>query len=370
VLGDHREDAQEVQVEVASIIHVHGFHPSYSLDESEGGLIVFPMTKLGNTGPEVFPLSLGCMGMSGMYGESDENESIATIHEALERGVDLLDTGDFYGMGHNEMLIGRALRSAGKKPKLSVKFGALRGPDGSWVGFDARPAAVKNFLAHSLTRLGVDHVDVYRPARLDPAVPIEETIGAIADLVKQGYVRHIGLSEVGVDTIRRAHAVHPIVDLQIEYALVTRGPEAEIFPALRELGIAVTAYGVLSRGLLTGSKPTGKGDYRAHLPRFAGEAGAKNQRLVDTLAAIAKERSITSAQLALAWVLAKGSNIVPVVGARTRAQLRDALGALEVRLSEAEIARIEREIPAEAVVGTRYQEAQMRHLDSEKSSRV
>jgi aryl-alcohol dehydrogenase-like predicted oxidoreductase len=328
------------------------------------------MTKLGKTGPEVFPLSLGCMGMSGMYGASDEQESIATIHEAIERGVDLLDTGDFYGMGHNEMLIGRALKSASKKPMLSVKFGGLRAPDGSWVGYDARPAAVKNFLAYSLQRLGVDHVDVYRPARLDPAVPIEETIGAIADMVKAGYVRHIGLSEVGVETIRRAHEVHPIVDLQIEYAIVSRGPEAEIFPLLRELGIAVTAYGVLSRGLLTGSKPTDKGDFRAHLPRFAGEAGEKNQRLVDTLAAIAKERSVTPAQLAVAWVLSKGSNIVPVVGARTRTQLRDALGALDVKLTESEIARIEREIPAEAIVGTRYAEAQMRHLDSEKSSRV
>ncbi|MGZ3421182.1 MAG: aldo/keto reductase [Polyangiales bacterium] len=328
------------------------------------------MTKLGSTGPEVFPISLGCMGMSGMYGASDEAESIATIHEALERGIDLLDTGDFYGMGHNEMLIGRALKTAGKKPKLSVKFGGMRAPDGAFIGVDTRPAAIKNFLAYSLVRLGVDHIDVYRPARLDPAVPIEETVGAIADLVKQGYVRHIGLSEVGVDTIRRANKVHPIVDLQIEYAIVSRGPEAEILPLLRELGIAVTAYGVLSRGLLTGSKPTGKGDFRAHLPRFAGDNGVRNQTLVETLAAMAKERNITPAQLALAWVLAKGSNIVPVMGARTRRQLGETLGALEVRLSEADIARIEREIPADRVAGTRYHEEQMRHLDSEKSSRV
>src|SRR5580765_882179 len=216
--------------------------------------------QLGKTGPSVFHIALGCMGMSRMYGATDDAESIATIHTALDRGVTLIDTGDFYGMGHNEMLIGRALRDRRDRALLSVKLGALRAPDGSWLGFDARPAAVKNFLAHSLTRLGVDHIDIYRPARLDPAVPIEETIGAIAELVKAGYVRAIGLSEVGADTIRRAHAVHPIADLQIEYSLISRGPETQIFPLLAELGISATAYGVLSRGLLSGSKPAAKGD--------------------------------------------------------------------------------------------------------------
>jgi len=324
---------------------------------------------LGSFQPAVFPLSLGCMGMSGMYGPADETESIATIHAALDSGVNLLDTGDFYGMGHNEMLIGRALRERpGSRDQalLSVKFGALRGPDNSWLGFDARPAAVKNFLAHTLTRLGVDHIDIYRPARLDPNVPIEDTIGAIADLIKAGYVRAIGLSEVGPETIRRAAAVHPIADLQIEYALVSRGPEELIFPILRELGIGVTAYGVLSRGLLSGSKPTGKGDFRAHLPRFTGENAERNRALVETLEALAAEKGVSPTQLAIAWVLAKGSHIVPVIGARTRAQLDESLGALQVSLTLDDLVRIEGAIPASAVAGTRYAEEQMRMLDSEK----
>lgn len=321
---------------------------------------------MGSTGPAVFPLALGCMGMSGMYGPADENESIATIHAALDHGITLLDTGDFYGMGHNEMLIGRALRDRRDKALLSVKFGALRTPDGAWSGFDGRPAAVRNFLAYSLTRLGVDHIDIYRPARLDPSVPIEETVGAIADTVKAGYVRAIGLSEVGAETIRRAHAVHPICDLQIEYSLVSRGPEAEIFPVLAELGIGVTAYGVLSRGLLSGSKPAGPGDYRAHLPRFTGENRGKNERLIRTLQDLAVEKGGTATQLAVAWVLAKGETIVPVIGARKRTQLTESLGALPVELSPADLARIEEAVPASAVAGTRYDPHHMRILDSEK----
>ncbi|HEY4592571.1 MAG TPA: aldo/keto reductase [Thermoanaerobaculia bacterium] len=322
--------------------------------------------RLGSSGPSVFPLALGCMGMSGMYGPSDEAESIATIHAALDHGINLLDTGDFYGMGHNEMLIGRALRDRRDRALLSVKFGGLRGPDAGWIGFDARPAAVKNFLAYSLTRLGVDHVDVYRPARLDPAVPIEETIGAIAEMVKAGYVRAIGLSEVGPETIRRAHAVHPIADLQIEYALISRGPEEKIFPLLHELGIAVTAYGVLSRGLLSGSKPAAQGDFRAHLPRFSGENGERNRRLVEALERLAAEKRVSPTQLAIAWVLAKDKSIVPVIGARTRAQLTESLGALGVDLSPEDIAQLEEAVPASAVAGTRYDERQMRMLDSEK----
>ncbi|MGN6105214.1 MAG: aldo/keto reductase [Kofleriaceae bacterium] len=321
---------------------------------------------LAIAGRAVSPLVLGCMGMSGMYGDADERESIATIHEALERGIDLLDTGDFYGQGHNELLIGRAIRDRRDRAMLSVKFGALRGPDGSFVGFDARPAAIKNFLGYSLQRLGVDHIDIYRPARLDPQVPIEDTIGAIADLVKAGYVRAIGLSEVGVETIRRAHAVHPIADLQIEYSLISRGPEAKIFPALDALGIAVTAYGVLSRGLLTGAVPSGARDFRAHLPRFAGDARARNQRLIDALGQLARERGVRPAQLAIAWVRAKGARIYPVIGARTRVQLDESLRALDVALSPDEVARIEREIPADAAAGTRYQESQMAQLDSER----
>ncbi len=226
--------------------------------------------KLGAAGPEVFPIALGCMGMSGIYGPSDEAESLATIHAAMDAGVNLIDTGDFYGMGHNEMLVGRAVHIQREEVLLSVKFGAQRGPDGSWLGFDGRPVAVKTALAYSLKRLDTDYIDIYRPARLDPRVPIEDTVGAIADMVKAGYVRYIGLSEVGPETIRRAAAVHPIVDLQIEYSLISRSPEAKIFPALRELGIATTAYGVLSRGLLSGSSTAGPGDFRTHFPRFQG----------------------------------------------------------------------------------------------------
>jgi len=313
--------------------------------------------------PHTFPLALGCMGMSAMYGDADEAESIATIHAALDHGIRVLDTGDFYGTGRNELLIGKALRDRRDQAVLSVKFGALRGPDGSFIGYDARPVAVKNALAHSLTRLGVDHVDIYRPARLDPTVPIEDTIGAIAELVKAGYVRHIGLSEVGPDTIRRAHAVHPIVDLQIEYSLISRGPEAKIFPVLQELGIATTAYGVLSRGLLTGSQPAAN-DFRAHLPRFSDEHGVTNQRLADALARLAAARGVRPAQLAIAWVRARHPSIVPVIGARTRSQLADSLGALALELTASEVRSIEEAMPAAS--GSRYAAPQMAHLDSER----
>ncbi len=304
--------------------------------------------------------------MSGMYGPADETESIATIHAALDAGVNLLDTGDYYGAGHNELLIGRALRDRRDKALVSVKFGALRGPDGSWIGMDSRPAATKNFLAYTLTRLGIDHVDIYRPGRLDPTVPIEETIGAIADLVNAGHVRAIGLSEVGADTIRRANDVHPISDLQIEYSLISRGPEATIFPALGELGIGVTAYGVLSRGLLSGSEPKSQADFRAHQPRFTGGNRERNQRLIEALRDLAAVRNVSASQLAIAWVLAKGTSIVPLIGARTRAQLTESLGALQVVLSPADIARIEAAVPASAVAGTRYDEHQMHILDSER----
>jgi aryl-alcohol dehydrogenase-like predicted oxidoreductase len=321
---------------------------------------------LGSAGPRVFPLALGCMGMSGMYGPSDDAESIATIHAALDRGVTLLDTGDYYGAGHNELLIGRALRDRREKALVSVKFGALRSPEGGWIGMDTRPAAVRNFLAYSLVRLGLDHVAVYRPGRLDPAVPIEETIGAIAELVKAGYVRAIGLSEVGPETIRRAHAVHPIADLQIEYSLVSRGPEARIFPLLAELGIGVTAYGVLSRGLLSGSRPAGPSDFRAYLPRFTAENRARNEAIITALATLAAELGTTPSRLAIAWVLAKGPSYVPLIGARTRKQLDESLGALDVTLSTADVARLEAEVPATAVAGTRYDGHQMRILDSER----
>jgi aryl-alcohol dehydrogenase-like predicted oxidoreductase len=322
--------------------------------------------RLGATGPNIFPIALGCMGMSGMYGAADEGESVATIHAAVDAGVNLIDTGDFYGMGHNEMLVGRALRFIREKVLISVKFGAQRSPDGAWIGYDARPAAVKTALAYTLKRLGVDHIDIYRPARLDPSVPIEETVGAIADMIKAGYVRHVGLSEVGPETIRRAAAIHPIVDLQIEYSLISRSPEDRIFPFLRELGIAVTAYGVLSRGLLSGSSIAGPGDIRNRFPRFAADNLARNQQLVARLKQIAEAWGITPSQLAIAWVLAKSDSIVPLMGARTRAQLSESLAALEVKLSSTEIADLEAAIAPQEVAGTRYEEHQMKALDSEK----
>ncbi|NTX04186.1 aldo/keto reductase [Myxococcus sp. CA040A] len=319
--------------------------------------------KPGTTGPEVFPLGLGCMGMSGMYGATNDDESLRTVHAAIERGVTLLDTGDFYGMGHNELLVGRAIAGRRERVQLSVKFGALRGPDGSWLGMDLRPAAVKNFATYSLKRLGVDVIDIYRPARLDPNVPIEETIGAMSDLVKAGYVRHIGLSEVGAETLRRAHRVHPIADLQIEYSLASRGPESNIFPTLRELGISATLYGVLSRGLLTGSKPTGAGDFRAHLPRFSGEHREKNKDVVGSLHRFAQERRMSPAQLAIAWVLARQPGFVPVIGMKNVAQLDDALGALNRPLTSEDVAALD---SLGAVSGGRYGPEQMRLLDSER----
>jgi aryl-alcohol dehydrogenase-like predicted oxidoreductase len=322
--------------------------------------------QLGAKGPVVSPVALGCMGMSDLYGPADENESIATIHAALDAGITLLDTGDYYAAGRNELLIGRALRDRRDTVMVSVKFGALRGPDGSWLGMDGRPVAVKNALAYTLARLGLDHVDIYRPGRLDPQVPIEDTVGAIADLVKAGYVRAIGLSEVGPETIRRAHAAHPICDLQIEYSLVSRSPETKIFPTLAELGIGVTAYGVLSRGLLGGSKPKSGNDFRAHLPRFTGENRERNQRLVEALQDVAAGKGATVPQLAIAWVLARSDGIVPLVGARTRAQFAESLGALRVSLSPEDVARIEQAVPPAAVAGTRYDERQMQILDSER----
>ncbi|MDT0391360.1 aldo/keto reductase [Streptomyces dubilierae] len=328
--------------------------------------------SLGTTGPQVSALGLGCMGMSALYGEADRAESIATIHAALEAGVTLLDTGDFYGMGHNEMLIGEALRAAPaarrEQAVVSVKFGALRGPDGSWSGYDGRPAAVKNFAAYSLQRLGVDHIDVYRIARLDPDVPVEETVGAIADLVEKGYVRHIGLSEVGAGTVRRAAATAPIADLQIEYSLISRGIEAEILPAVRELGIGVTAYGVLSRGLISGhftaDRQLGAGDFRAMSPRFQGDNLTHNLALVEALRKIAEQKGVTVAQIAIAWVLSRGTDIVPLVGARRRDRLTEALGALDVTLDAADLAAIEQAVPAGAAAGDRYPAAQMAHLEA------
>ena len=331
------------------------------------------MTRLGKNGPEVSALGLGCMGMSGMYGPADEKESIATIHAALDAGINVLDTGDFYGMGHNEMLLQRALNGQPRdRYFVCVKFGAMRAPNGAFIGIDTRPAAVKNFLAYTLKRLGVDYVDLYQPARVDPSVPIEDTVGAIAELVRAGYVRHVGLSEASSATIRRAVGVHPIAALQIEYSLISRGIETEILPTVRELGISVTAYGVYSRGLLTGSAPskesTSRGDIRGHFPRFQGENLAKNQEMILKLQAIARQKGVGVAQLALGWILTKGSEIIPLVGARTRVQLNEALGTLELTFSSSDVRALESAIPAGSVAGERYAVEQMRTLDSERKS--
>lgn len=326
--------------------------------------------QLGHTGPIVSALGLGTMGMSsGMYGEADRAEGIATLQAALERGISLVDTGDFYGLGDNELLVGEALKGRRDEAVLSVKFGALRDPAGGWGGVDGRPAAVKNFLAYSLRRLGTDHVDVYRLARLDPAVPIEETVGAVADMVKAGYVRYIGLSEVGAETLRRAASVHPISDLQIEYSLISRGIEDEILPAARELGIGITAYGVLSRGLISGHWSADRGasgDFRAMSPRFQPGNVERNLHLVERLRQIAAGEGMSVAQLAIAWVLSRGEDIVPLVGARRRDRLDEALGALEVRLSGETLAAIGSALPKGAAAGERYPAAQMAHLDSER----
>ena len=322
--------------------------------------------RLGSAGPLVFPLALGCMGMSGMYGASDDAESIATIQAALDAGVTVFDTGDFYGSGHNEMLIARAIAGRRDRVLLSVKFGALRTPDGGWGGFDARPMAIRNFAAYSLKRLKVEHLDIYRPARLDPQVPIEEVIGAMAELVKAGYVRYIGLSEVGVATIRRAHAVHPICDLQIEYSLLSRGPETGIFPLLQQLGIGITAYGVLSRGLISGSLPSEAGDLRAHLPRFSGGNLQRNRALMAPLERLAAEKGLPASQLAIAWVLARSPSIVAVIGARKRSQLAESLAATQIELSAADLQRIAAAVPSSTVAGDRYGQEQMRLLDSER----
>jgi len=332
------------------------------------------LRRLGRNGPEVAAIGLGCMGMSDLYGPADEAEGIATIHAALEAGVTLLDTGDFYGMGQNELLLREALRG-GRRDRvvLSVKFGAQRGPDGAWLGYDARPAAVKTALAYTLKRLGTDHVDVYRPARVDPAVPIEETVGAIADLVKAGWVRHVGLSEAGAATVRRAHAVHPIADLQIEWSLMSRGVEEGILPTLRELGIGVTAYGVLCRGLLGGrwgrDRVIAPGDFRGRSPRYAAGNLERNLALVEAVRAVADSKGVTVAQLAVAWALARGPDVVPLVGARRRDQLAETLAAASLRLDAADLARLEAAVPRGAAAGDRYDPRQMAMLDSERAGR-
>ncbi|MGD0986343.1 MAG: aldo/keto reductase [Candidatus Sulfotelmatobacter sp.] len=319
---------------------------------------------LGRSGPSVSALGLGCMGMSALYGPADEKESLATLHAAFDGGINLLDTGDFYGMGHNESLVKQAIQGRRDQAFVCVKFGAQRAPNGQFVGVDTRPSSVKNFLAYSLQRLGTDYIDLYQPARVDRSVPIEETVGAIAEMIKAGYVRYLGLSEAAVETIQRANKVYPVTALQIEYSIVTRDIESDVLPALRKMGVGVTAYGVLSRGLLAGrTSDFAKGDFRAHLPRFGGENLQHNLKIIETLKQMAADRGITVSQLCIAWALSRGEDIVPLIGARTRAQLQDALGALEISLSPAELDRIEKSVPANAVAGTRYGAEQMATLN-------
>jgi aryl-alcohol dehydrogenase-like predicted oxidoreductase len=324
---------------------------------------------LGQAGPEVSRAGLGLMGMSGVYGPADRAESIATIHAALDAGITLLDTGDFYGMGHSELLLAEALRGVRRDNVfIQVKFGAQRDPRGAFLGYDASPAAVKTALAYSLQRLGTDYIDLYQPARLDPDVPIEDTVGAIAEMVTAGYVRYIGLSEMGPKTIRRAHAVHPIAALQIEYSLMSRGIEAEILPTVRELGLSVTAYGVLSRGLLSGgtARDITTSDPRTRFPRFAGENLPRNLALLDALEGIAAERGVTAAQLAIAWVCSRGDDIIPLIGAKRRDRLAEALVGVGLTLAASEIAAIEAAVPAGQVAGDRYDAGGMGTLDSER----
>jgi aryl-alcohol dehydrogenase-like predicted oxidoreductase len=326
-------------------------------------------TTLGRGGPEVSRVGLGLMGMSGTYGPAEDRESIATIHAAVDAGISLLDTGDFYGMGHNELLLREALRGIGRdRVFIQVKFGGQRDPGGAFIGHDTSPNMVKTSLAYSLQRLGTDYVDLYQPARLDPKVPIEDTVGAIAEMVEAGYVRYIGLSEMGAETIRRASAVHRIQQLQIEYSLMSRGIEREILPTVRELGMAVTAYGVLSRGLLSRdtARRSGAGNIRSRMPRFAPENLGRNMELLAALERIAQDRGATTAQLAFAWVLSKGDDIIPLIGTKRRDRLRKTLGALDIRLTPEEIAAIEAAVPAGQVAGDRYDSPQMAALDSER----
>jgi aryl-alcohol dehydrogenase-like predicted oxidoreductase len=327
--------------------------------------------QLGETGPVVSAIGLGCMGMSDLYGPADREEGIATIRAALDAGITLLDTGDFYGMGHNELLISDALTNTDRENVvISVKFGAQRDPAGAWLGYDARPQAVKTALAYTLKRLDTDYVDVYRPARVDPNVPIEETVGAITEMIEAGYVRHLGLSEAGAETIRRAHAVHPVADLQIEYSLISRGIEQEILPTTRELGIGVTAYGVLSRGLISGhwtrDRQTTSNDFRSRSPRFSRENLDRNLELAEALTHVAEAKGATAAQAAIAWVLSRGADIVPLIGARRRDRLQEALGALDLHLAGEDLHTIEAAVPADRAAGDRYDPRQMAMLDSEQ----
>jgi aryl-alcohol dehydrogenase-like predicted oxidoreductase len=326
--------------------------------KGEGGLVM-KYRKLGNSTERLSALGLGCMSMSGSYGKGDDKESIATIRRAVELGVNFLDTGDFYGVGHNEEIIREAIKPFRREQIfLSVKFGALRNHDGTFLGFDSRPVAIRNFLSYSLQRLRVEYIDLYYPSRVDPNVPVEETVGTLGELVTEGKIRHAGLSEAAPATLRRAFAVYPLVMLQTEYSLWTRDPEAGALAACRELGMSLVAYSPLGRGFLTGAFRRAEEvpalDSRHHMPRFQGDNFTHNLLLVDEIGTIAREKGITTAQLALAWLLAQGEDIVPIPGTKHVERLEENLEAVAVTLTEDDLRRIDRAAPAGFAAGTRY----------------